>query len=84
MCDPLQLSFFDPFGSVNILHSEKTTFFPIFVINVWTSTYSSTFMTLKNYVLRLIEIVLKGVILTIAIVVDMSIKLAKAPPWTVA
>jgi len=41
-------------------------------------------MTLKNYVFRLIEIVLKGVILTIAIVVDMSIKLAKAPSWTVA
>jgi hypothetical protein len=30
------------------------------------------------------DIVLNGVILTIAIVVEISIKLAKAPPWTVA
>lgn len=60
--------------------SENTIFFPIFVIEVSTSTSSSTLITLKNYVPKETDIVLKGVILAIAIVVDISIKLAKAPP----
>jgi hypothetical protein len=37
-------------------------------------------MTLRNSVFKFIDIVLKGVILTIEIVVEMSIKLANAPP----
>ena len=37
-------------------------------------------MTLRNYELREIEIVLNGVIRTIAIVVAISTRLDKAPP----
>ena len=82
MCEPLQaILLFSPSPiPVIILQSVNTMFFPIFVIYVSIPTNSYSLITDINYVFKDTEIVLRGVILRILIVVEMSTIVARAPP----